>query len=215
MPLLEPKMTVILRRMKRKGVSSLPWAPFNPKKASPDELTFELLDAGQRTTGKIVVTKFSVRPTSIGLTANTPWGQADLRYTKEGPRIYINEREIALFRSYMLKGRAEFVFPDGTIMKFDKVKGRRNDIVYSGQDGRVGIFEERGTLPDGARARPISLSKDEIKMMPKEDRPRSVETDDYVMFRIEVEGKTPVNQEDIIIALSVVACFGRLIEEIP
>ncbi len=215
MPGQETRTLAILRRMKRRSLSSMPWALFTPHKARPDELTFELLNADQRPIGKIVCTKFNMRIPSIEFTASTPWGEASVRYTKEGPRVFVHDREIALFKSYMLKGKAEFVFPNGTAMHFDKVKGKKNDIVYAGADGRVGFFEEEGALPEGTMGHGIPMTREEIRALPREDRPRSVETGNFVQYRIEIAGKIPVDESDMVKALCVIACFGRLVDEIP
>jgi hypothetical protein len=204
-----------LRRMKRKSLGMWPWTGFNPTKARPEELRFEVLDGNKRPIGQLVCQKFELRLRSPKINMNTPWGDGRIEYSKEGPRVFINDRELAELKSYMLKGRADFVFPDGMVMRFDKVKGRRNDIAYTGADGRVGFFEEEGSLPDGARNRPIPMTPEEIKALPKEDRPRSVETNDYVQYRIDVAGTLPVKEEDIVRALCIFASFGRLMDELP
>jgi len=213
MPRVEPRTVLILRRMKRRSFGMWTWSGFNPRKARPEELRFDILDGNQKPLGQLVCTKFDMRFPSVKFRASTPWGEGRVEYTKDGPRMFMNDRELALLKSYMFKGRADFVFPDGTIMRFEKVRGKRNDIAYTSADGRVGFFEEGGTLPDGARIGPIPMTRDEIKALPKEDRPHSVETNDYVQYKIEVAGTLPVKEEDISRALVIFASLGRLMDE--
>ena len=188
---------------------------FNPGKARPEELKFDIFDGNQRTIGQLVCQKFEMRLRSSKFIMSTPWGDARIEYSKGGSRIFIKERELLQLKLYGLNGRVDLAFPNGTVMQFDRVKGKRNDIVYSGDDGRVGFFEEKGTLPEGARARPLTMTREEIKALPKEDRPHSVETDDYVQYRIVVGGTLPVREDDVVRGLCVFASFGRLIDEIP
>jgi len=199
--------------MKRKPLSMWAWSGWNPAKARPEELRFDLLDGNGRSIGKLVCTKFEMRLRSLLFNTSTPWGDGRVESTKDGPRVLLNDRELVLMKMYVLKGKTDFVFPNGTVMEFGRMKGKRNDIAYSGTDGSVGFFEEAGTLPEGAGNRPIPMTREEIKALPKEDRPRTVETDNYIEYRIDVGGTLPVKEEDLVRALCILACFGRLMDE--
>ena len=212
---VESKTILILRRMIRKSLGMWAWSAFNPAKARPEELRFDLFDGNEKFIGRFVCTKFQLKFLNLGFTVSTPWGEGRIEFLKGTVRVLLNDRELVQMKGHLFKGGAEFVFPDGKLMQFNKVKGQRNDIIYESTDGYVGFFEEEGTLPEGSGNRPIPMTRDEIKALPKEDRPRSIETNDYIQYRIDVGGTLPVNQDDLARSFCIFAVFGRLLDETP
>jgi hypothetical protein len=209
------RTAIILRRMKRKPLSIWAWAAYNPTRAQPGELKFELLDANERRTGEFVYTSFELKLLKPGkVTLMTPWGEAEIDIQESRPRILMSGREIARLGGGLLQKGFDLKFPDGKTVVFKTLKGGKNNIQYAYELGSVTGVEERGTLPEGTPSRSIQMTPEEIKMLPKAERPRSIETRDYVQFRISVSGKLPVNEDDLVHALCVFASFGILLDEI-
>ena len=208
------RTALVVRRMVRKPLSI--WSNYSPLNAKPEEVKFELLDGNERRVGEFAYTAIELKvlaPTRIALM--TPWGEALVTHKKAGPALILNGTELATLGGSILKRGFDLTFPDGRIMKFNHVKGGKNDVQYSEGSGQIVGVEEKGTLPDGTPIRSIQLSKDEIKMMPKEDRPRSVETRNYRQFRISTSGTFPVDEDRIVKSLAIFASFGMLMDEVP
>ena len=214
----EPVPTIcILRRMLRKPLSTfaLPWNHYNPSKALPEELTFELLDGNEKKIGSLVYNKVNFLK---GSELTTPWGKVEIAFKrswKNGPTISLNERELVKFDVHMLKKNAVLTFSNNVTMIFVPRKGFKNDLEFFGDQGYFGIFQEKGELPESMPSKEPQLTKDEIKMLPKDQRPRSIVGRKYTQFRIKSSGVLPVKLEDVVAALVIFASFGCLVDEIP
>jgi len=216
MMVVEGSRTVlILRRMKRKGLSFWSW-PYDPTKATPEELRFNLLDGNGKRIGEIACTSFQLKlmsPSKVSMM--TPWGEAELGLEKGGPRIILNGRELAQLKGSLLKRGMEMLFPNGVKMSFAPLKGTRNDVQFTDANGSIGGYEETGTLPESEPSRSIQMTPDEIKRLPKHERPHSVETREFVQYRISSYGVLPVKEEDVVRTLCIMASVGILMDEIP
>lgn len=202
----------ILRRMKRKSTGHWPWDVFEPAKALPEELGFDLLDENERIVGEIIYGRASLLK-GVGLT--TPWGQAKIEWPKLNVRIPLDCKELVRLDMSWLGGKTDFIFREGVVTQFTRIKGRRNDAEFSDGGGHVSLAEEEGTLPDGYAGLKVPMTKEEIRGLPKGDRPKSVETRDYVQYRITIHGTLPVKNDDVIAALTIFAGFSRLMDEAP
>lgn len=211
----EARTVCILRRMKRRSLGSWAWSAYNPTKARPEELRFDILDDRDRITGQIAYENVGIAFMKVGESRlRTPWGQGAISY-EDGIRIRLGGRELFAMKGSLLKKGFELVSPSGIQLVFHPLRGRRNDIEYQDEKGYIAVFEEKGTLSSAPPGRPLPLTKYEVKALPKEERPRSVETLEYVQYRIRSGGVLPVPQDDIVAALVMFASFGCLIEEIP
>ena len=108
---MEPDETstdCILRRMKRKSFSGWAWNVYNPTKALPEELRFDLLDGHGRNIGQITYTKITLLK---GSEMTTPWGAARIDVGMKGTRVFLGDRELAQFGGHLLKKEMELVFP--------------------------------------------------------------------------------------------------------
>lgn len=208
------RRVVIVRRMKRKSLGVWTWSAYDPMKASPDELKFNLLDENERSIGQLAFTKFASLRTKENL-LTTPWGEGRIESVKGGVSVTLSGREVATMKAGLFKKGMEIIFSNGVDMAFHQIKGQKNDIEYSDGKGSIAIFEEKGCLPEGRHGSGLQLTKDEIKMLPKDQRPRSVETRDYVQYRIVTTGIVPAKQEDLEAVLSVLTSFGCVMGEIP
>jgi hypothetical protein len=209
------RTVLILRRMKRKSLSIWSW-PYDPTRARPEELKFDLLDCNGKRIGEIACTSFELKlmsPTKVSMM--TPWGEAGIGLDKGGPRITLNGRELAQLKGSLLKRGMELSFPNGVEMSFAPLKGKRNDVRFSDANGSIGGYEENGTLPENEPSRSIQMTPDEIKRLPKGERPHSIETRDFVQYRISSSGVLPVKEEDVVRTLCIFASFGILMDEIP
>ena len=211
----DARTVCILRRMKRKSLGFWAWSVYNPAKAGPEELRFDLLDERGRVTGQISYDKLGIAFMKVGESAlNTPWGAGTLRY-EDGIHITVGGRELFAMRGSLLKKGLELVSPSGVKLTFYPLGGRRNDIDYSDESCHVAVYEEKGRLDTAPPGRPIPLTMNEIRALPKSDRPRSVETLEYVQYRIKIGGTPPVPVEDLTAALAMFASFGCLVQEMP
>lgn len=213
MPRVEPKTVAILRRMMRKSIGFWSWNAFGPSKAAPEELRFDLLDGNSRLVGNLVCTEF---PTSHSpkYAVKTPWGEGRIEFSRGAAHISLNSQELGALRASSSKNRVEFVSPRGAIMEFDRTKGRGDDLIHSSEDWYMGFFAEAGTLPENAQNRRMAVTRDEIKALPKKDRPRSIETNNYVQYRIDVGGALPIRQDDIVRALCIFVTYRRIVHEL-
>lgn len=207
----------ILRRMKRESTGRWAWSVYNPFEARPEELRFDLLDERERNIGEITYHKSGTARMNFlkGVELTTPWGGAMIEVSKGGVQISLNNKELVRLNLSRLRGEADFIFQDGVVMRFNRIKGRRNDLEFSDGKGSVSFSEEVGTLLQGQSGLKVQMTKEEIKSLPKGDRPRSVETRDYVQYRITVQGALPLRKEDLLAALTIFASSGRLMDEIP
>jgi len=204
------RKVLIVRRMKR---MPLGWVYlYDRTKAGPDELKFSLLDENEKSIGRLTFTKFATIRAKETL-LNTPWGECSIESVKGGVRLVTGGRELATIKMGLFKKEMEIVFPNSGGMVFHPIKGNKNDIEFSDGKGSVAVFEEKGSLPEGTPGPRPHLTKDEIKMLPKDQRPRSIETRDYVQYRIVTTGIVPVKQEDLEAALAVFASYGCIAGE--
>jgi hypothetical protein len=192
------------------------WSAYSSLNARPEELKFELLDGNDKRIGEFAYMAFELKvfkPTKVALM--TPWGEAIVAHRNTGPAIMLNGSELVAIGGSLFKRGFDLTFPDGRILKINHLKGGRNDIQYSAGSGQIVGIEEKGTLPEGISSRSIQLTKEEIKMLPKADRPHSIETRDYKQFRISTSGTFPVEEDRIIKSLAIFASFGMLMDELP
>jgi len=206
------KTVRILRRMKRKSISHWPWKIYEPAKGLPEELAFNLIDENERIVGEIIYGKASLLK---GVDVTTPWGLAKVEWPKLKVRISLAGQELVRFDMSWLGGKTDFIFRDGVVMQFTQIKGRRCDIEYSAGKGSASFCEEEGTLYQGYPGLKVQMTEEEIKRLPKGDRPKSVETRDYVQYRITIDGTLPVKNDEVVAALAILAGFLRLMDEAP
>lgn len=212
----EARTVCILRRMKRKQLSLFTFRGYDPTKATSDELRFDVLDDRDRMTGQLAYEKLGIKFLKIeDSNLSTPWGKGTVRTSKEGVRILLNDRELFLMGGSILKRGFEITSPTGIKLIFRPVKGKRNDIEYSDDLGYIGVLEEKGKFSAPPQGHALQPTKAEIDAMPKESRPRSVESLEYIQYRVKVAGSLPVPQNDLIAALVIFASYGCLIGEIP
>ncbi len=206
----------ILRRMKRKSLGMWSLTGYDPTKARPEELRFHMLDERERVIGHLAYAKLGIRFMKLEDSfLSTPWGEGIISSSKEGVRILLNGRELFLMKGSLLRGGFSLLSPTGANMVFRPIKGGRNDMVYSDGSGYFSVSEEMGRLPAPPPGRPLELTKEEIRRLPKEERPRSVESLEYVQYRFRVSGILPVEEDDLVAALVMFASYGCLIGEIP
>jgi hypothetical protein len=211
----DARTVCILRRMKRKSLGVWAWSAYDPTKAQPEELRFDILDERERITGQLSYDKLDIRFMKIGdSVVRTPWGDGTIGW-KDGARITLRGRELFTLSGSLLKKGFQLTSPTGTTLIFRPVKGRRNDAEYSDERGHIAVLEEKGRLTAPPPGRPLPLTPQELKALPKSQRPHSVETLEYVQYRVKVAGTLPVPQEDLVATLVMFASFGCLIEEMP
>lgn len=211
----DARTVCILRRMKRKALGPWLWSSYDPTKALPEELRFDILDERERITGQLAFDKLEIRFMKVGdSVVRTPWGEGTIGW-KDGMRITLRGRELFVMSGSLLKKGFQLTSQLGVTLTFHQVRGRRNDIEYSDEKGYVAVLEEKGRLTAPPPGRPLPLTAQELKALPKDQRPRSVESLDYVQYRIKVSGSLPVPQEDLVAALAMFASFGCLISEMP
>ena len=212
---MEPRgsrITLLVRRRKRHSLVNWPWRIYDPTMAPSDELRFEVVEENERKVGEIVFTKFRVFGTS---TLNTPWGEGSV-VSHVGTEVLISGRVLASFKSHILGGeRLEATFSNGAKMTFNSRSGHKGDVEYTDDKAYAGIFVEEGTLPEGALNRTLGLTKDEIKRLPRRERPRSTETGAYTQYKIVLEGNPPAERKDITSSLAILVSFTQLMMEIP
>ena len=206
------RTVTILRRIKRTSLGHWAWNAYQPAIARPEENRFDLLDEHGKVIGEVTYGKMGLRK---GAEVTTPWGPAKIEWPKLKVRILLNDEELVRLDMTLLGRKADFVFKDGIVMQFNQIKGSRVDIQYSDGNGFVSFEEENGTLPEGHAELRVQMTKEEIKRLPKGERPRSIETRDYVQYRITTQGALPVERDDVIAALTIFAGFMRLMDESP
>jgi len=189
------------------------WKAYTPLKAQPDELKFQLLDESERQTGSIAYASYRATKGEL----SSPWGQARIAYGKglmSGPIVTLNDKQFISMGIHPLKKKIELTFADGRMIVFGLRKGSKNDIEFLDDKGFIGLYEEKGALPDGASSMP-QLTKDEVEMLQKDQRPRSIETRKFTQVRLKTSGELPVSLEEIKIALMIVTSWVMLADEIP
>jgi len=209
------KTILTLRRMRRKSLGFWAWNAFGTAKAHSEELRFDILDGNRKLVGRIVCSNPKMSKSLEGCALSTPWGEGRIEPLGGEARIILDNRELALWKMDSKKREMLFTFPNGTHIQFEGFKRNRYDIEYRSESGYIGFFREEGTLPEGASNRSVAMSREEIKALPKKDRPRSIETNDYIQFRIDIGGVLPVREDDIIKALCILSVFSRLKDEEP
>ncbi len=203
----------ILRRIHRKSLSMWPWSGFTPIKAQPEELRFDLLDESEKVTGTITYTKYAITSGEL----STPWGLARIGYGKSmlsGPTLFLRDREFVRMKPRPLKKFVEFAFSNGPTLNFYTKRRSENDLEYIDARGFFGLREEKGMLPEGQRI-PVLPTRQEIMMLPKDQRPRSVETREYKQLRFTTSGELPVKLEDLTTAMVLLASWTILFGEVP
>lgn len=204
------RVLCVLRRFTRGSYSR--WSGFNPEKALPQELRFDLLDGNETKTGEIHYISFK---TGKGSLVEAPWGQTKIypKYRlKSTESIEIQGRPVAEVHFSPLKNDVVFTFANGTVMKFD-AKIIRDDMKYSGETGTVEVKAETGRIESGNTAS-ARLSKDELRNLAKDERPRSYENDPYRQWRLICSGIIPVDKRDVMVALVMYMSELELVAEV-
>ncbi len=211
----EARTVCIVRRMKRKSLGLFTFRPYDPTKASPEEMRFDVLDDRERLTGRLAYDRLGVRLLRAEDTVlNTPWGEGRIQMSKEGTRILLKGRELFMMKGSVLKKGFQLVSPAGAELVFHPIRRGVNDIEFKDDKGYVAVIEEKGVLAAPAPGHELQPTKEEIRAMPKAERLRSVESLAYVQYRIMLGGALPVAQDDVVAALAIFASFGCLIGEI-
>lgn len=205
----ELKTVWILRRMRRKSISRLPWKLYNPRKATAEERRFDMFGPDGRFLGQIVCTDLGFRKSSM----TTPWGPATTEFEKGGSHIYLGGKELVRLGAGVFRSGMTLTFPSGVSMTFRPVRGKKNDIEFSDENSMVWVQEETGRLEDLGRGTPLQPTKEDIMMMPKRERLRSVESNEYFQLRFMTMGRLPVPQDEVLRALTIYAVWGCLIDE--
>jgi len=199
----EGRIVCVLRRYGRKSLSQF-WSGWkNRGYAVPEERVFHILENPGRRTGQIVYTEF--RSARIG-EANTPWGEATitleegiLRTGERGfLKIVLGDRPVATVKLGLLKYTLTFSGQLTMDFKWKKDGGS----AYTGETGTVVIREEEGLCSDSERRPSSPLSKNELKKIPKERRPRSADSNRYTQDTIRVSGILPVDEDDLVFTLA-------------
>src|SRR5512137_1951119 len=184
------RTALVIRRMIRKPLSL--WSNYAPLHARPEETRFELLDENGKGVGEFAFTSIEFKMLALLKVAlTTPWGEASIVPLESGNAITLNGTELATVGGSVFRKGFSLTFPVGRTLKFDHLASGKNDVQYSEGSGRIIGVEERGTLAEGEPSRSIQLTREEIKMLPKADRPRSIETRNYKQFRILTSGTFP------------------------
>jgi len=204
------RVLCILRRFTRRSYSR--WSAFNPEKALPQELRFDLLDGNEKKTGEIRFVSFK---TGKGSLVDAPWGQTKIypkHRLKSTESIEIQGRPVAEVHFSPLKNDVVFTFANGTAMKFD-AKIIRADMKYSGETGTVEVKAETGRIETGNTAS-TRLSKDGLRNLAKDERPRSYENDSYRQLRLLCSGIIPVDERDVMVAIVMYMSEIELVSEL-
>lgn len=211
----EARTVYIIRRMKRKSLGLFTLRPYDPAKASPEELRFDVLDEREKRVGQLAYDRLGIRLLKTEDTVlNTPWGEGRIQMSNEGTRIFVKGRELFMMKGSILRKGFQLVSPTGAELVFHQLKRGVNDIEFSDGNGYVAVVEEKGELAAPAPGHELQPTRQEIMAMPKADRPRSVESLVYVQYRIKMAGALPVPQDDAVAALAIFASFGCLMGEI-
>lgn len=174
------------------------------------------MDDRERPIGSIEYSRLPIRFMKLGdTTLETPWGEGLIRNAKTGVTIVLDGRELCVMGGSIAKGGFGLITPKGVRIMFSPVFGRRNDIEFSDGNGYISVNEEVGRLPAPPSGSPLPLSRKEVRQMPKDQRPTSIETLDYVQYRIKAGGTLPVPQQDLVAALAMFASYSCLIREVP
>src|SRR4030042_320594 len=161
---LNPLLVCIVRRMKRRHLSLFTLRPYDPTKANPDELRFDVFDDRERITGQLAYKKLGIRfMKTEDSSMSTPWGEGTIRTSKEGVRILLNGRELFLMGGSLLKRGFELTSPTGVKLLFHPIKGKRNDIEYSDDRGYISVVEEQGRFSAPPPGHALQPTKEEIK----------------------------------------------------
>jgi hypothetical protein len=180
--------------------------------SGPEERRFELLDESLKTIGHI---SFDVYEELTQAVATTPWGRFDLttqggifRNGRRGSLSISREGQVvSVLEPHLL--RLDFNFPGRAVMPF-KIRPGHFVLKFEGETGSVGVSVEEGTTAGtggfGAHDRALK----EVKALPKENRPNSVEDPSYSQFAITVSGILPVNEDDVIQSLIMEECLSAL-----
>ncbi|MBN1677955.1 MAG: hypothetical protein JW880_05390, partial [Candidatus Thermoplasmatota archaeon] len=175
---------------------------------------FDILDDRERITGQIAYDKLEFRFMKVGdSVVRTPWGDGTVGW-KDGMRVTLRGRELFAMSGSLLKTGFQMTSPLGTELTFHPIRGRKNDIQYIDEKGYIAVLEEKGQLTAPMPGRPLPLTPQELKAIPKDRRPHSVESLDYIQYRIKVAGTLPAPQEDIVAALAMFSSFGCLLREV-
>jgi len=212
MEMVGVRRVYILRRLKRVSISRWAWNAYNSVKARPEELRFDLLDEKEKIIGELTYGRTSLIK---GVSLTTPWGPAKVEWPKLNMKISIGDKELARIDMPWLGGKWDLIFHEGVAMHFRNVNRRKWDTGFSDGKGSVDFAEEEGTLPPGHPELKIQMTKEEINRLPKTDRPRSIETRNYIQYRIVMSGNLPVKDEDIVASLAIFAGIMRIADEGP
>mgnify|MGYP001110142590 FL=1 len=93
-------------------------------------------------------------------------------------------------------------------MTFDWMKEVHVPYSYRGEAGSVTVTEEE--RDDLGRALPTPPSKDTLKGLPKQDRPRTKETNHYKQYTIRESGTVPIDENNLIVGLAMYFSWDML-----
>jgi hypothetical protein len=220
----DAKTVMIVRRMRRKLLSKLPWSTFRPEKARPEELKFDILDDREKVIGQLTYTKVGFGLNQLRWkesTMSTPWGEASIQPEKGMGqyRIVVDGKGSFLLKEAgaVLRKGIELTSPEGLKLHFRLTdllsKLGTQDFEYSDANSYAAMLEEHGKLTEMPAGRPLVLTNEEVKALSKADRPTSVETPLYMQFRIKARGDLPIIQDDLLAILAVYASFLCLMQE--
>lgn len=198
----------VLRRYKRKPLSRF---AASSKYRIPEERAFDITAPTQKMAGRIVYTEDGGGRSGK---ATTPWGTTTISleggFLRNGRRgflmIVLEGRTVANVKPGI--SRLHFSFPERTEITFDWLKEALVQYSYRGEACSVTIAEEEGE--DLKRALPFPPSKDLLKGLPKEDRPRTTETNHYTQYTIRKSGTVPIDERDLIVVLSMYLSWDLL-----
>jgi len=191
-----------MRRYNRRYVSR-GWKGSFLARTTPEEKTFELLDAAGNRTGQLVYTDYEE---ASHAKARTPWGEAGViaggGFLRDGTRgfltVALGERAIVGMVPHLL--RWDFSFANGSVMSF-KMRPWGYSLTYSGETGTVRVLQEEGTAPESERSAATLPTGKDLRKLPKEKRPRTIETNQFQQWTISVSGILPVEERDVVASL--------------
>ncbi len=204
------QVLLILRRYQRKEFST--WQ-VSHRYRIPQERVFYILDEGRKKSGEIVYT--AIGPGGRSGTAATPWGQATISIEgglRKGRRGYYEIRLSERVISKVFPGitSPRFSFPGAPEMSFIWLK--KVGVLYTFQNESCEVTVSVAKGDDTHRVM-TPISKDELKALPKEDRPSSNETNHYTEFTIRSSGTLPISAIDLTVSLALYLSWDLLAEE--
>lgn len=185
------------------------------KGSSPGERRFEILDESLKTIDHIT---FDFWEENERAEATTPWGRITAStqdgYFRNGRagtiKISRDGHVVTILRGHLL--RMDFDFPGRTVMPF-KLRPGRFVMRFEGTTGSAGLSIEQGTSEGEGGRKSHGLAWKEVKALPKENRPNSVEVSSYSQTTVRISGILPVDEKDVVMSLIIADCLSTLDQE--